>query len=165
MDRSAGAHLPGAHQQVEQGRHLGGEQTLAKSPFLPLPLFPPSPSLSPSHSAPSQSGRTVITTIHQPSSRLFHTFDKLLLLSEGNAIYFGRASDAMSYFSSLEFAPMFASNPADFLLDLANGTTADISMPARLTDGEEWQEKSAKEQQTQMKEVRGGGEGMWGGEG
>ena len=128
-----------------------------------LPTFHllPSPSLSLS---PLQSGRTVITTIHQPSSRLFHTFDKLLLLSEGNAIYFGRASDAMSYFSSLEFAPMFASNPADFLLDLANGTTADISMPACLTDSREWQEKPANEQQAQMKEVRvGGRRGEWGG--
>ena len=36
----------------------------------------------------SQSGRAVITTIHQPSSRLFQQLDKLLLLSK---VYPGRA--------------------------------------------------------------------------
>ncbi|GFP79315.1 ABC transporter g family member 9, partial [Phtheirospermum japonicum] len=66
-------------------------------------------------------GRTVIMTIHQPSSRLFYMFHKVLLLSEGNPLYFGECSSALAYFSSLGFAPSVAMNPADFLLDLANG--------------------------------------------
>ncbi|KAE8726629.1 ABC transporter G family member 22 [Hibiscus syriacus] len=40
-------------------------------------------------------GKTVITTIHQPSSRLFHKFDKLILLGKGSLLYFGKASEAM----------------------------------------------------------------------
>ena len=34
-------------------------------------------------------GRAVVTTIHQPSSRLYQQLDKLLLLSEGPAMYYG----------------------------------------------------------------------------
>ena len=32
-------------------------------------------------------GRTVISTIHQPSSDIFMSFDKLILLVQGNVIY------------------------------------------------------------------------------
>ncbi|GAU16501.1 hypothetical protein TSUD_167330, partial [Trifolium subterraneum] len=45
--------------------------------------------------------RTVVTTIHQPSSRLYYMFDKVLLLSEGCPIYYGPASTALEYFSSV----------------------------------------------------------------
>lgn len=34
-------------------------------------------------------GRAVITTIHQPSSRLYQQLDKLLLLSDGHCMYYG----------------------------------------------------------------------------
>ena len=34
-------------------------------------------------------GRSVITTIHQPSSRLYQQLDKLLLLSDGHCMYYG----------------------------------------------------------------------------
>lgn len=66
-------------------------------------------------------GRTVVTTIHQPSSRLYHMFDKVILLSEGYPIYYGPASAALDYFSSIGFATSMTVNPADLLLDLANG--------------------------------------------
>ncbi|KAI7994599.1 ABC transporter G family member 14 [Camellia lanceoleosa] len=66
-------------------------------------------------------GRTVITTIHQPSSRLYHMFDKVVLLSEGYPIYYGLASTALEYFSSIGLSTSITINPADLLLDLANG--------------------------------------------
>ncbi|KAG4382134.1 hypothetical protein GLYMA_14G012000v4 [Glycine max] len=69
----------------------------------------------------AKGGRTIITTIHQPSSRIFHMFDKLLLISEGCPIYYGKAKDSMQYFSSLRFIPEIPMNPAEFLLDLATG--------------------------------------------
>ncbi|XP_062088742.1 ABC transporter G family member 9-like [Humulus lupulus] len=73
----------------------------------------------------STGGRTVLMSIHQPSSRLFYMFDKLILLSEGNSLYFGNGSDVMDYFSSIGYAPSMAMNPSDFLLDLANGLLTD----------------------------------------
>ncbi|KAI4319555.1 hypothetical protein MLD38_033140 [Melastoma candidum] len=79
-------------------------------------------------------GKTVVTTIHQPSSRLFHKFDKLILLGKGSLIYFGQASEVMVYFSSIGCSPLIAMNPAEFLLDLANGNINDISVPSELED-------------------------------
>lgn len=76
----------------------------------------------------------MITTIHQPSSRLFHKFDKLILLGKGSLLYYGKASEAMAYFSSIGCTPLIAMNPAEFLLDLANGNINDVSVPSELDD-------------------------------
>ncbi|XP_059308706.1 ABC transporter G family member 21 [Lycium ferocissimum] len=74
----------------------------------------------------ARGGRTVITTIHQPSSRLFRMFDKIIVLTEGCPIYSGKSTLVMEYFASNGYAPGFNfMNPADFLLDLANGVTPD----------------------------------------
>ncbi|XP_043701443.1 ABC transporter G family member 22-like [Telopea speciosissima] len=82
----------------------------------------------------AEAGKTVVTTIHQPSSRLFHKFDKLILLGKGCLLYFGKASEAMVYFSSIGCSPLIAMNPAEFLLDLANGNINDVSVPSELED-------------------------------
>ncbi|KAI9121918.1 hypothetical protein K1719_006607 [Acacia pycnantha] len=82
----------------------------------------------------AEAGKTVVTTIHQPSSRLFHKFDKLILLGKGSLLYFGKASDAMLYFQSIGCSPLIAMNPAEFLLDLANGNINDVSVPSELED-------------------------------
>lgn len=67
-------------------------------------------------------GRTVITTIHQPSSRLYRMFDKVVVLSDGYPIYSGHAGRVVEYFRFIGYDPGFGfMNPADFLLDLANG--------------------------------------------
>lgn len=64
----------------------------------------------------SRLGKTVIATIHQPSSSTFALFDRLLLLMDGHVIYQGPAKDATSHFSKIGFhCPRFA-NPADYFL-------------------------------------------------
>lgn len=80
-------------------------------------------------------GRTVVMTIHQPSSRLFYMFHKVLLLSQGSLVYFGKGSAAMAYFSGVGYQPSVAMNPADFLLDLANGNHCGIKRrsPKKIT--------------------------------
>ncbi|KAJ4750322.1 ABC transporter G family member 2 [Rhynchospora pubera] len=82
----------------------------------------------------AEAGKTVVTTIHQPSSRLFHKFDKLILLGKGSLLYYGKASEAMPYFESIGCSPLISMNPAEFLLDLANGNLTDISIPSELHD-------------------------------
>ncbi|KAE8098899.1 hypothetical protein FH972_016927 [Carpinus fangiana] len=84
----------------------------------------------------AKAGRTIITTIHQPSSRMFHMFDKILLIAEGYPVYYGRARESMEYFSSLRFIPEIPMNPAEFLLDLATGQVNDISVPGDLLEAQ-----------------------------
>ncbi|XP_004496215.1 ABC transporter G family member 21 [Cicer arietinum] len=75
----------------------------------------------------ARSGRTVVTTIHQPSSRLYRMFDKVVVLSDGYPIYSGDAGRVMDYLGFVGFVPGYNFvNPADFLLDLANGIVADV---------------------------------------
>lgn len=64
-------------------------------------------------------GRTVIATIHQPSSQMFSLFDKIMLLAAGKVAYFGRPTNVLSYFQSIDFPfPARAYNPADYMLEL-----------------------------------------------
>nr|GMD09456.1 ABC transporter G family member 22-like isoform X2 [Ipomoea batatas] len=79
-------------------------------------------------------GEMMITMIHQPSSRLFHKFDKLILLGKGSLLYFGKTFVALDYFSSIGCVPLIAMNPAEFLLDLANRNVNDVSVPSKLED-------------------------------
>ncbi|VFQ89238.1 unnamed protein product [Cuscuta campestris] len=79
----------------------------------------------------SRGGRTVVMTIHQPSSRLFYSFDKVMLLCEGSTLYFGKGCEVMNYFSGIGFSPSVSMNPSDFLLDLANGVLDDDPSSSR----------------------------------
>ncbi|KAG7386895.1 hypothetical protein PHYPSEUDO_015100 [Phytophthora pseudosyringae] len=62
-------------------------------------------------------GRTVVATIHQPSSEVFALFDRLELLADGATIYQGKAVDVVEYFASCGYeCPTFV-NPADYLME------------------------------------------------
>ena len=50
----------------------------------------------------AKKGKTIICTIHQPSSEIFEMFDKLCLLAEGKLAYFGEASAATEFFRSVD---------------------------------------------------------------
>lgn len=43
-------------------------------------------------------GKTILCTIHQPSSEVFPMFDKLLLLAEGRVAYMGSSAGATEFF-------------------------------------------------------------------
>ncbi|XP_061180331.1 uncharacterized protein LOC133188869 [Saccostrea echinata] len=66
----------------------------------------------------SQYNKTILTTIHQPSSQIFHMFSSLLLLVKGRPAYFGDANKALQYFSGLGLNFPDHYNPSDILLDL-----------------------------------------------
>ncbi|KAI3994930.1 hypothetical protein MKX01_041339 [Papaver californicum] len=73
----------------------------------------------------SEGHRTVLMSIHQPSSKLFYMFHKILLLSDGNPLYFGKGDETIEYFSSIGYSSSVAMNLSDFLVDLANGVYLD----------------------------------------
>ena len=66
-------------------------------------------------------GRSIATTIHQPSSRLYQQLDRLMLLSQGHVLYYGAAQQAIEFFNLLGYTLPYRVNAADFLLDLASG--------------------------------------------
>lgn len=49
----------------------------------------------------ARAGRTVVSSIHQPSSEVFALFDDLFLLSSGEPVYFGEAKSAVQVGSFL----------------------------------------------------------------
>ncbi|KAF8278162.1 hypothetical protein TcBrA4_0118750 [Trypanosoma cruzi] len=55
--------------------------------------------------------RTVIATVHSPSSDLFDVFDDLLLLAKGHVIYHGPTEDSVAYFASLGYQVRPAQTP------------------------------------------------------
>jgi ABC-type multidrug transport system ATPase subunit len=82
-------------------------------------------------------GKTVITSIHQPNSALFRSFDKLLLLAEGHVVYFGTPKKSLVYLQQQNLVCPDGYNAADHWMDLLvsdsaieeeheilNGTTA-----------------------------------------
>ena len=63
-------------------------------------------------------GKTVITSIHQPSSAVFRSFDKLLMLAEGHCVYFGTPRGSLGYLRDKDFACPDGYNAADHWMDL-----------------------------------------------
>lgn len=62
----------------------------------------------------AKSGRTVITTIHSPRTAIFNLFDQVLLLSQGETVYFGAAQHMIDYFGKLGYECPKYSNPCDY---------------------------------------------------
>jgi ABC-type multidrug transport system ATPase subunit len=48
----------------------------------------------------SEQGKTIICTIHQPSSEIFEMFDRLCLLAEGRLAYIGDLTKAYDFFAA-----------------------------------------------------------------
>ncbi|KAG1654896.1 ABC transporter G family member 14 [Nymphon striatum] len=61
--------------------------------------------------------KSLIVTIHQPSSAMFYMFDKLLLLCNGQPAYFGGVSDVVDFFRKIDMHITPHYNPADFIME------------------------------------------------
>ena len=48
----------------------------------------------------AKDGKTIICTIHQPSSEVFAMFDQLCLVAEGRLAYLGPTVDAANFFKT-----------------------------------------------------------------
>jgi len=65
-----------------------------------------------------QHGKTIITSIHQPSSAMFHNFDRVLFLADGCAVYHGSPKDSLSYMKNIGYSCPDGYNAADHWMDL-----------------------------------------------
>ncbi|CAI8617150.1 unnamed protein product [Vicia faba] len=85
-------------------------------------------------------GKTVISSIHQPSSEVFALFDDLFLLSGGQTIYFGPAENAVEFFAKAGFPCPSRRNPSDHFLRCINSdfdTVTSTMMASRGTHEQE----------------------------
>ncbi|KAL3721765.1 hypothetical protein ACJRO7_034152 [Eucalyptus globulus] len=64
--------------------------------------------------------RTVIASIHQPSSEVFELFHNPCLLSSGKTVYFGLRSGVEQFFASNGFPCPTLGNPSDYYLRTIN---------------------------------------------
>lgn len=83
----------------------------------------------------------VICTIHQPSTKVYSSFDKVMVLSKGREAFTGDVSKAVSYFDSIGYPLPPATNPAEHFLDLTNADFSSSEEVDKLLDT--WQEKNA----------------------
>lgn len=72
----------------------------------------------------AKEGMTILACIHQPSSPIFQSFDKLLLLAEGQQMYFGPPSLASQHFAQCGFQCPEQYNPADYIMDIVSKPTS-----------------------------------------
>ena len=47
----------------------------------------------------AERGKTVVSTIHQPSSEVYAMFDRVLLMAEGRVAFLGNPDEALEFFS------------------------------------------------------------------
>ena len=70
------------------------------------------------HNLAKDEGKTIITSIHQPSSAVFFGFDKLMLLADGNVVYFGTPEGSLEHVKELGLDCPAGYNAADHMMDL-----------------------------------------------
>lgn len=61
-------------------------------------------------------GKTIVCTIHQPSSEIFELFDQLYLMAEGRTAFLGDLIEAKDFFANLGFPLPVNYNPADYYI-------------------------------------------------
>ncbi|CAN0443751.1 unnamed protein product [Pylaiella littoralis] len=82
----------------------------------------------------SETGMIIITSVHQPSTRVFNSFDQVILLTMGQTAYFGPAVDSLDHFAKLGHTPVGLVNPADYLLEITNSDFSDAKLVQQLAD-------------------------------
>ena len=73
----------------------------------------------------TKQGKTIICTIHQPSSELFQIFDSLCILSEGRLAYLGNQTNAFEFFDIAGWSCPAKYNPADHYIRTLSITPSD----------------------------------------
>jgi len=83
-------------------------------------------------------GRTIVSTIHQPSSDIFYLFDDLMVLAEGKVVYYGTVEGSIGYFGRMGFGCPEYSNPADYffmsILSNNEGSSSAIESDTTVSD-------------------------------
>lgn len=61
----------------------------------------------------ARQGKTIVCTIHQPSSQVYALFDRVLLMAEGRVAFLGSTDEATNFFANIGLPCPMNYNPAD----------------------------------------------------
>jgi ABC-type cobalamin/Fe3+-siderophores transport system ATPase subunit len=81
-----------------------------------------------------------LVTIHQPSSQIFFSFDKIIYIKGGSILCQGTVPEVLSHFSAKGYAIPASFNPSDYIMDLMEGvpmkelTANGLTMPVPTDD-------------------------------
>ncbi|GMF37151.1 unnamed protein product [Phytophthora fragariaefolia] len=67
-----------------------------------------------------QENKTVICTIHQPSSLVYEMFTNVVILTAGETVYFGPREHIINHFSTSGYSCPMYMNPAEYFISLVN---------------------------------------------
>ncbi|XP_028131580.2 protein scarlet isoform X2 [Diabrotica virgifera virgifera] len=67
-------------------------------------------------------GKTILCTIHQPSSDIFAMFSQLILVADGRIAYMGSTNNALDFFERMGYVCPTSYNPADFYIKTLSTT-------------------------------------------
>ncbi|KAF2900586.1 hypothetical protein ILUMI_05599 [Ignelater luminosus] len=71
--------------------------------------------------------RTVICTIHQPSSYVFKSFNQVYFIQDGMCVYNGSSSNLIPFMSSLGYDCPVTYSPADFIIETVQTVQESVS--------------------------------------
>ncbi|KFZ16937.1 hypothetical protein V501_01998 [Pseudogymnoascus sp. VKM F-4519 (FW-2642)] len=66
--------------------------------------------------------KTTLATLYQAGQSIYNHFDKVILLSEGHQVFFGRANEAEAYFEGLGYVKIPGQTTAEFLTTVTDVT-------------------------------------------
>ncbi|XP_014485467.1 PREDICTED: ATP-binding cassette sub-family G member 1-like [Dinoponera quadriceps] len=69
----------------------------------------------------AHNGHTVICSIHTPSAKIFQKFDHVFVITTGQCIYRGSASNLVTYLQSVHIECPRHYNLADFVIEISSG--------------------------------------------
>jgi ABC-type multidrug transport system ATPase subunit len=73
----------------------------------------------------ANAGSSVLFTIHQPSSEIFDSFDRLILMNKGRVMFQGLVEEVSDYFSERGHPLPPKYNPADWIMSVAQTVPLD----------------------------------------
>ncbi|XP_051175392.1 ATP-binding cassette sub-family G member 4-like [Leptopilina boulardi] len=80
----------------------------------------------------SQTGCTIVCSVHQPSSQLFSLFDDILILGQGKCFYCGPRDNIVDHFNEAGFICPNFYNPAEYVMEVITEKRADFSILEKL---------------------------------
>lgn len=73
----------------------------------------------------AKNGRTVVSTIHQPSTLIMEKFDSFICLAKGRIIFNGNLQEMIQYFDYIEHPLPPYSNPSEHMIKIMSGDFLD----------------------------------------